>query len=164
LWAVFENGVGGLEMDWQRVAEIEGRAEKATPGPWRVPDVNPLVAVSETVTLGGGVGCAVVQGEFTLMGRHWEAKGRYADQAAKDVAFAAASRADVPWLCERLREMQAALREAVDLADRATDWNLSEAEVGGKMVSVYDLAEKFRSLLPSEEACAAPHRDGGASG
>lgn len=39
------------------------------------------------------------------------------------------------------------VRVAEQLADIATDWNLDEVEIDGKMVRTHDLARKFRRCL-----------------
>ena len=43
--------------------------------------------------------------------------------------------------------MYEAVRKARQLASIATDWNLSEAEIDGEMVSVYDLLREFKAVL-----------------
>ena len=43
--------------------------------------------------------------------------------------------------------MYEAVRKASQLASIATDWNLSEAEIDGEMVSVYDLLREFEAAL-----------------
>jgi len=40
-----------------------------------------------------------------------------------------------------------ATRKAEQLASIATDWNLTEAEIDGEMVSVYELKQWFQSAL-----------------
>lgn len=44
-------------------------------------------------------------------------------------------------------DMLAALKKAAQLADIATDWNLSEVEIDGQMVSVYDLKREFAATI-----------------
>jgi hypothetical protein len=44
-------------------------------------------------------------------------------------------------------EMYEATRKAEQLASIATDWNLTEAEIDGEMVSVYELRQWFQSVL-----------------
>jgi len=43
--------------------------------------------------------------------------------------------------------MYEAVRKAEQLATIATDWNLTEAEIDGEMVSVYELRQWFQSTL-----------------
>ena len=40
-----------------------------------------------------------------------------------------------------------ALNKAKQLASIATDWNLTEVEIDGEMVSVYDLLREFKAAL-----------------
>ena len=44
-------------------------------------------------------------------------------------------------------ELYEAVRKARQLASIATDWNLSEAEIDGEMVSVYDLLREFEAAV-----------------
>ena len=48
---------------------------------------------------------------------------------------------------EAAPEMYEAVRKAEQLATIATDWNLTEAEIDGEMVSVYELRQWFQSTL-----------------
>ena len=45
------------------------------------------------------------------------------------------------------KKLRTALDKAVQLADRCTDWNFDEAEIDGKMRSVYTLKSYFTKVL-----------------
>jgi hypothetical protein len=45
------------------------------------------------------------------------------------------------------RDLLAACEKARQLADRAIDWNLSEVEIDGAMVSTYELAFDFDKAI-----------------
>lgn len=44
------------------------------------------------------------------------------------------------------------LEKAYQLAQRCTDWNLDEVEIDGEMVSVYDLADEFKTAIKANDA------------
>lgn len=48
---------------------------------------------------------------------------------------------------EAAPQMHEALNKAKQLASIATDWNLTEVEIDGEMVSVYDLLREFKAVL-----------------
>ena len=70
----------------QRIAEIQARAEKATPGKWDVLKEGSYFIRSEARTWVGMVN-------------------------ASSASFIAHARADVPWLCEQLLSYMATLEE-----------------------------------------------------
>lgn len=47
---------------------------------------------------------------------------------------------------------KAIIQKAVQLGERATDWNLDEVEINGDMVSTYELTDEFRAASPLKEA------------
>ena len=48
-------------------------------------------------------------------------------------------------------KLHESLRKAEQLACIATDWNLTEVEIDGEMVSVYDLRREFKAVLAESE-------------
>ena len=44
-------------------------------------------------------------------------------------------------------DLVAALKKAVQLGDIASDWNMPEVEIDGKMVRTYDLVSEFNAAL-----------------
>jgi hypothetical protein len=121
----------GVVMDWERVAEIEGRAEKATPGPWE------------------HFGGSVVKWPDRVIEIEWIANGHgdgVNENLIADGEFMAEARSDVPWLCERLRELQAAIKS---LAGNSREVALD----CGVLVTVADAGDmhRLRSLLPEEK-------------
>lgn len=46
-------------------------------------------------------------------------------------------------------EILAALKVAIQLADVASDWNLSEVEIDGKMMKIYEIKDIFKNAIES---------------
>lgn len=80
-------------MSAERLAEIRARAAAATPGPWEHREV--AEDGFQTVMAGQAMVCD--EGCFNLA------------QERANLAFIAAARSDVPWLCDRVDELEAAI-------------------------------------------------------
>ena len=108
-------------IDWERVKEIEGRAEKAKPGPWTW-ELNGFSDDPKELQVDHGwshqgpdlVSAGDAQ---VIVAASWghDADGLSIDRA--DAEFIAHAREDVPWLCERLRELARALSRSVPHPD-----------------------------------------------
>jgi hypothetical protein len=89
--------------DDERIAEIETRANAATPGPWNVTEM-------EGHWLEGA---GYVQGmTYYVFEAEQRGDGECGSMLKEDAEFVAASREDVPWLLDRLAEARAALARA----------------------------------------------------
>lgn len=119
-------------MDWKRVEEIEARVSAATEGPWlwdvprrdgRYGEVGALRSMlPATVCEFGEENCSDDCREGTLPSK-------------EDRDFMAHARSDVPWLIERLREMQ---RERDALALRVNRLENAAGEVQDRLVTVVE--------------------------
>lgn len=100
---------GGI-IDAKELAEIEARANAATPGPWRAVDKS-VRTDKQRPDLGlynhapnawdGGI-CN------TIGGGYYSRKGDGVNVLARDnAAFIAHARTDIPWLIARVRELEA---------------------------------------------------------
>lgn len=109
---------------------------KPTPGPWE--------------TYGDGLGIRTKVNGFRIV---------KCDQANRNAYENAAERAEGletvkanARLIAAAPDLYEAVRIAKQLASIASDWNLSEVEIDGEMVSTYDLAEKFAAALAKAES------------
>lgn len=120
-------------MDWKRLEEIESRVKVATEGPWENDSdgefvLSPKGPAARTILSGDYDGDVIASRE--------------------DKAFILNARSDVPWLIERLREVQRAAAEIVPLMrDQLEDMD-TRREVGDDPEVVIRLLSPF---LPSEE-------------
>jgi len=90
----------------QRLREIEERASKASPGPWR--------AIREASADETACGYDL----YSLDGPTWLEEGDYAYLARNDAEFAAHARDDIPWLLSLIRELDAEIRRLRERLDR----------------------------------------------
>ena len=121
---------GGI-IDAKELAEIEARANAATPGPWRAVDKS-VRTDKQRPDLGlynhapnawdGGI-CN------TIGGGYYSRKGDGVNVLARDnAAFIAHARTDIPWLIARVRELEAqaavnnAAENVVTQASTLTPW------------------------------------------
>lgn len=51
----------------------------------------------------------------------------------------------------RITKLKAAMEQACQLANIATDWNLDEVEIDGKMIRTYELCKLFEQALETGE-------------
>ena len=124
------------------LAEIEGRAEAATPGPWVHNGVNGIHA---------RIGACVAISHVHEDQRRWE-----------DAVFIAAARTDVPRMAEALRWALSALDE---LADRGLGFDLNPTTDGkpasyvryiGRMDdSAREVADDARKAITAALGCEA---------
>lgn len=92
----------------KRIAEIDQRANAATPGPWKV---DPRLADARHVRADGPRDLAGVLVKVLVADVVFDEQGDPEGEA--DAEFIAACREDVPWLIERLREARATIRAFV---------------------------------------------------
>ena len=84
----------------ERIEEIEARAAKATPGPWGTTSKCPIHDRCLWIRAIDGGKTNGVWGHFGLDGA-----------TIDDMQFIAHARADIPWLCETVRQLVAQLEE-----------------------------------------------------
>lgn len=92
-----------------RIAEIRARADAATPGHWGVHyDGNGTYTIEAQPRLIPGVGSVREGVVATLHGEHGDA------QPYRDSGFMARAREDVPFLLDRVAELEALVRDFTD--------------------------------------------------
>lgn len=85
-----------------RLDEIERRLDAATPGPWH----------NETGQIRGNGGPVLLRAHGIVT---WQGvRGWQPEQAMADLEFAAEAREDVPYLLNRVRELEAELRHRAE--------------------------------------------------
>lgn len=107
-----------------RLMKIEALAKAATPGPWRYTFKDDLyfASVSFIDREGDGPGIGLVTDDLNINAR------LYATEA--DMAFIAASRTDIPWLIEQLRE---AWKQRDNAFDGAKAWKKAADRANGRL-------------------------------
>jgi hypothetical protein len=128
-------------MDEKRLAEIEARANAATPGPWDARD-HPDLGHRDVRAVGIGMA-----GDH----RHkvadcWPASWTSAEQARANADFVAAARADVPDLAAEVRRLQTTIANAV---------MFGESTVGEADYRLGMVLEALRRTIRSGQASAA---------
>ena len=83
----------------EQTEAARGRAAAATPGPWEHREVAEDGEFRFQTVMAGQAMVCDDEGCFNL------------DQERANLVFIAAARMDVPWLCDRVDELEAALRE-----------------------------------------------------
>lgn len=134
-------------MDWERVREIEERAGRATEGPW----------------LDGAESEECVLRPIPAVDGDWVMSGNYDGEvivSPADKAFILASREDVPWLVERLREMRQVVAGAagtLELLANAYNEQMDRCyddppqDMGDEVLKVVDGLRGLCLPSPSEE-------------
>jgi hypothetical protein len=135
--------------DDERIAEIETRANAATPGPWNVTEM-------EGHWLEGA---GYVQGmTYYVFEAEQRGDGECGSMLKEDAEFVAASREDVPWLLDRLTEARAALARAAartaGLVEAAFELSLWATAVRADGLNVCHACQSsWRSLERHGEGC-----------
>jgi len=134
----------------QRLREIEERASKASPGPWR--------AIREASADETACGYDL----YSLDGPTWLEEGDYAYLARNDAEFAAHAREDIPWLLSLLREREKQMERYLDALVEIRDYAWDRADLSPDATHMLDLADAaLRGEQPGIWDSGTDRRDGG---
>jgi len=108
-----------------RLEDIEQRAVAATPGPWHRHTFGHASTISQTLAVGKALKDTSDTAGFPMTDLTWlhddneTSIGLTGNGPAQveNADFIANARSDIPWLVERVRKLEAALRDAIQVID-----------------------------------------------